>query len=211
MAPEPVTTERIYARLKAEILCGRYPPRAELVVAAIAEEFGVSVSPVRDSAQRLVGERLLEPHRAGGFLLPDITEKGLRDLYFWHGQLVRNALKANGWKTKHRHDGGLVPSEADLASPSAIASVAARLFRELASGSSNVEHVRAVIAAGERLHAVRIREAELMRNAADELQAVQGLTASGSGSDLIHAVWAYHRRRLRRTKSIVKAVNGTVL
>lgn len=214
MSPEPITTERIHGQLKADVMSGRYAPRSEIVIAAIAEEYGVSISPVRASAQRLVGERLLGIHASGGFIIPDITERGVRDLYFWHGQLVRIALNAHALKM--RRPGGFQDAlhhkdlGADLSHPPAIAGAAAALFYRLVSRSANAEHVRAVAAAGERLHLVRLREAEVLPDAAQELQAVQAVTASGSGSDQINVVRAYHRRRLRRVKSLVAAAGGTV-
>src|SRR3546814_1586165 len=44
------------------------------------------------SSDLLVGERLLALHAGGGYEIPDIGVVELRDLYFWHGQLVRSAL-----------------------------------------------------------------------------------------------------------------------
>lgn len=209
MSPEPVTTERIYARLKADVIGGRYPPRSELVVSAIADEFGVSISPVRDSAQRMVGELLLEPHPGGGFAIPDITEQGLRDLYFWHGQLLRNALNT-AFKGASRPLVFTTIDRLDTSNPHATASTAAALFAWLGYRSRNGEHKRAIAAAGERLHAVRLKESVVLPDSGDELRAVATLTASGSVSDLIKAVWAYHRRRLRRIRGLVIAVGGTL-
>jgi len=67
MAPEAVTSERVYAGLRRAVVGGRYPPGTTLNAQAIAEEFGTSIAPVRDAMHRLVGEGLIEAHHGGGF------------------------------------------------------------------------------------------------------------------------------------------------
>ena len=208
MSPEPVTAERVYRRLKADVTGGRHRPRARLVERALADEYGVSISPIRDSAERLVGERLLEAQPGGGFMIPDVTEQGLRDLYFWHGQLVRNALHPGPAGNRPDQEGKL--PEPDLSSRETIAQSTARLFAFLSTWSSNTEHVRAVVAAGERIHAVRMIESDTLSGVREELEAVQALTHGGSRSELIEAIWAYHRRRVRRVMDLVSAVGGTL-
>ena len=70
MSPEPITADRIYRRLKQDILDGILRPGAPLVVQALADHYGVSISPVRDSAHQLVGEQLLASNLGGGFVVP---------------------------------------------------------------------------------------------------------------------------------------------
>ncbi|MBO9375575.1 GntR family transcriptional regulator [Sphingomonas histidinilytica] len=207
MSPEAITTERIYALLKADIIRGRYPPRSEIVATTIARECGVSIAPIRDSAQRLIGERLLVPLHGGGFAIPDITEQGLHDLLFWHGQLVRNAVNLHRTSSMHIH---VIDYEFNTESPEAMARTAGALFAAIATRAQNDEIAHAVLAAGDRLHAIRVKEAENLRGVGEELRAVQTLTADGPDQDLIQALWAYHRRRLRRIRQLVEAVGGTV-
>ncbi|WP_083224772.1 GntR family transcriptional regulator [Sphingomonas panacis] len=207
MSPETVTIERVYARLKADVIGGRYLPRSEIVIATIAREYGVSIAPVRDSAQRLVGERLLVPLRRGGFAIPDLTEEGLHDLLFWHGHLIRNAVKL---KRKGSCLGQDISHDFEKASSDALARTAASLFHELAIRAQNSEIAPAVLAASDRLHAVRLKEPEHLPGVAQELQAVQTLATSGRDQDLIQSLWAYHRRRLRRVRQLVEAAGGTV-
>ena len=56
MSPEPVLAERAYLLLKADIMAGRFAPGSILNERQLAAEYGVSVSPLRDAAQRLAGE-----------------------------------------------------------------------------------------------------------------------------------------------------------
>lgn len=195
--------------LKREIMSGRYPPGYLLVTHAIADEFGTSISPVRDAMQRLVGARLLELHPGGGFQMPSITMDGLRDLYIWHGQLLRIALKAGARERalSGAFDDMKVISGED---PQEIATAAAAVFAAIGAWSTNREHLHAIEGAGDRLHSVRLCEARLITDAASELAAVQTLTISGSENAIRDAIWAYHRRRLRRIRGLVKEMGGTI-
>lgn len=209
VSSDPVTTLRVYQRLKADIMGGRFPPRTVLVERALAMEYRASVSPFRGGAFRLVGEKLLELHPGGGFQLPDITETALRNLYFWHGQIIRNALQARR-RTKNDDTPVEMDGSSDLASPETFAAATGQLFSFIASQSPNGEHHGAICAAGERLHAVRLKEPQVISDLAEEYRAVQALTAAGQASNLMTAIWAYHRRRLRRIADLVTAAGGTV-
>ncbi|MDF0546585.1 GntR family transcriptional regulator, partial [Sphingobium sp. H39-3-25] len=195
--------------MKADIIGGRFPPRTVLIERTLAKEYKASVSPFRGGAFRLVGEKLLELHAGGGFQIPDITETGLRDLYFWHGQLLRNAVQARR-RMKNHHVPGEVLEASNLATPEAFAAATSQLFSFIASQSPNVEHRGAILAAGERLHALRLKEPLVIGDLADEYRVVQALTAAGHASNLMTAIWAYHRRRLRRIADLVTAAGGTI-
>ncbi|WP_176484676.1 GntR family transcriptional regulator [Sphingomonas spermidinifaciens] len=85
--------ERSYATLKQLLREGRYPPGVRLEASRIAEELGVSMTPVRDVLHRLVGERLVEASAGEGFHVPRLREAALRDLYEWHSALILMALR----------------------------------------------------------------------------------------------------------------------
>jgi hypothetical protein len=202
MAADPVTSERIYALLKADLMNGSYRPGEVLVERRIASDFGISITPVRACAYRLVGERMLELNTGGGFRVPHVTESALRELYFWHGQLVRNAVNAADQLPTERRP--LIVGPSVFANSAAMAK---GLFDRIAIRSGNGEILAAIRSAGARLHVSRLCEGSVMPGVEDELAAVQTLTEAGSGSDLLRAMWAYHRRRLRRIPDLVAAVH----
>lgn len=72
-------TDRAYASLRADILSGARPPGSRLPEDALAEELGVSRTPVREALQRLGTEGLVEhlPHRGArvtGWTVQDLQE-----------------------------------------------------------------------------------------------------------------------------------------
>lgn len=205
MLSSPVTSSRVYAFLKADILRGRFLPRTILVERSLANDYGTSVTPVRNAACQLVGERLLALHAGGGYEIPDVGVAELRDLYFWHGQLVRTAL--NPRRIDASQSGGLaLDLSRELSTSASMAAAAAELFTAIATLSPNSELRCAISSAGERLNLTRLREPSVLNGTAEELLAVQTLTARGRWSDLVSAIWAYHRRRLRRVEQLVVAI-----
>src|SRR3546814_2763447 len=86
MLSSPATSSRVYALLKEAILRGRFAPRTTLIERSLADDYGTSVTPIRNAASQLVGERLLSLHAGGGYEIPNDGVAELSDLYFWHGR-----------------------------------------------------------------------------------------------------------------------------
>ncbi|MFA1545303.1 GntR family transcriptional regulator [Actinomadura chokoriensis] len=73
--------DRVYARLRADILDGVHPPGGRLGEAELAGQTGSSRTPVREALRRLEVEGLVEvlPHR--GARVPDLTPEDLEEIY----------------------------------------------------------------------------------------------------------------------------------
>lgn len=195
MPPDSPVAHRVYDALRQAILAGELEPGLALAAPPLAELMGTSVSPVRDAMLRLAGAGLLALQDGGGFMVPKLTPTALRDLHIWHGQLVRLALKSLARPISIDAAAlfaGLEPEDGQR-----IADVTAELFLTIARHSKNGEHATAVERAGERLHVSRLREDKLSGRI-EELRQVATLANAGRDSALREAVWAYHRRRLRR-------------
>jgi DNA-binding GntR family transcriptional regulator len=52
--------DRAYAALKAALLAGKYAPGERVVLRQVAENLGISLTPVRDAVNRLIAEKVLE-------------------------------------------------------------------------------------------------------------------------------------------------------
>lgn len=203
MAPEPVAAERAYQLLKKDIMRGRFVPGGVVVERVMASEYGVSVSPLRDGAQRLVGEGMLEIAGGGGYCVPPMSGEALHDLYAWHSHLIRLVVKAEPDMQGVLRKADPWPMDAQDLS---VAEATTVLFRNFASSTHNQEFARALHAANDRLHPVRLREGRVLTNLDAELRGVTASTLHGSGSDRFEALWAYHRRRLRRVDRIAAAL-----
>jgi DNA-binding transcriptional MocR family regulator len=176
-----ITSERVYASLKREILSGAMRPGAKLEPIGIAQDLMSSVTPVRDALHRLIGERLVESHSGEGFHLPHITEPNLEDLYAWHGEILALALRSGDRPV-------------------------AAVFAHIASGSRNGEHRLAVEAAGDRLQLARRVEIRLFDDLRSELDGVRDAAEGGDIAELRKLLARYHRRRQRAIAMIVRSI-----
>jgi DNA-binding GntR family transcriptional regulator len=50
---------RAYDEIKASLIAGQFQPGQILVLRSLADNYGISTTPVREALQRLVGERQL--------------------------------------------------------------------------------------------------------------------------------------------------------
>jgi len=74
--------ESVYRELRAAICEGRIPPGERLVQNSLADQLGISRTPVRDALLRLSQEGLVEPSPVrGGYLVSDFTEREVFDIY----------------------------------------------------------------------------------------------------------------------------------
>jgi len=202
MAPEAVAAERAYQLLKADVVGGRFKPGETIVERSLAAEHGVSIVPLRDGAQRLLGEGLLEPVQRGGYRVPTISEGGLLELYQWHEHLVRLIVRF----TDQSFFDALAFGGLEAISDGAAGSAATRLFRSIAGLSPNREHARALLAANDRLQPVRQRESAVLMDLTDEFARLHHALLRGSDHDRFAVVRAYHRRRIRRASKIIEAL-----
>jgi DNA-binding GntR family transcriptional regulator len=207
MSPEALTADRVYRDLKRTIMLGRYKPGGSITVTAVADEFATSISPVRDALERMVGERIVDTQTGGGFLVPMLTRSATYNLYSWHADIVRLAVKA---MAKGEAIGPFpgIQAEEELGRQVLLADLTADFFERVGACSNNAEHHAAIVSAGARLHTLRLRESLLPR-LEQELETLWNVTMAGNKNDIRLAMWHYHRRRLSKAKALTNAAGGS--
>lgn len=68
--------DRAYAALKTALLAGRFAPGERIVLRDVADDLGISLTPVRDAVNRLIAERILERGtggQGGGATVPQLA------------------------------------------------------------------------------------------------------------------------------------------
>src|SRR5659263_539446 len=73
--------EKTYDYLKANILSGHFIPGERLAEEHLAEELGVSRTPVREALHKLEQEGLIEPLESRGFCIPRDSSEEIEDLF----------------------------------------------------------------------------------------------------------------------------------
>ena len=69
--------DRAYVSLKSALLAGRFAPGERVVLRQVADDLGISLTPVRDAVNRLIAEKVLErggPGPAGAAIVPLLDE-----------------------------------------------------------------------------------------------------------------------------------------
>jgi DNA-binding GntR family transcriptional regulator len=73
--------EKTYESLKAGIFSGRFSPGDRLAEEHLAEEMGVSRTPVREALHKLEQDGLIEPMGGRGFCIPRDSREEIEDLF----------------------------------------------------------------------------------------------------------------------------------
>lgn len=200
MAPEAVTTERLYLDLKRSVMTGLLRPGETLITRQLAQSLGTSVTPVRDALHQLVGERLIAVQLGGGFMVPALEKEAFGNLYRWHADIMGTVIRL----CDRPQDIGVL-ADRQTSAPEDLAWRTARLFERLALLSDNPEHAVATAQAGARLHLARMHEHVLGR-CNSELHSLWGHIVSGNRQKARTALWHYHRRRLLHVDRIFQAM-----
>jgi len=71
---------RAYLMLRRALMAGRFRPGQRLLLKPLAEELGVSVTPVREALLRLASERGLVPHQSRTMMVPVLSVTRFREI-----------------------------------------------------------------------------------------------------------------------------------
>lgn len=189
--------ERSYSGLRSMLRTGAFVPGARLEASKLADELGVSVTPIRDALYRLVGERMVEASIGEGFRAPRLSEADLRELYEWHSAVLTMAIRTT-------------PAAAlamAIESPSAheaLADRAAELFERIAGAAPNAELRTAILTASDRIHPFRIEEAAAIGADDAELAEIMRIDPSQS-----QALRRYYLRRMRAAPDLIRRRDRT--
>ena len=82
--------DRAYNSLRVALLAGRFVPGERIVLRKIADDLGISLTPVRDAVNRLIAENVLERGgvgQGGGAIVPLLSAKQFSQLMMIRGAL----------------------------------------------------------------------------------------------------------------------------
>jgi DNA-binding GntR family transcriptional regulator len=93
--------DKLAATLQARVLNGELPMGARLRQAALAEEFGVSRTPVREALRKLQASGLVELRPNRGALVRGISSREIRDAYEVRAELEGLAAELAALHVRH--------------------------------------------------------------------------------------------------------------
>jgi DNA-binding transcriptional regulator YhcF (GntR family) len=184
--------ERSYLSLRMMLRSGAYAFGARLDANRLAQEIGISMTPVRDALHRLAGERMVDAGGGDGFHVPRMTEAEVRQLYEWNAALLSMAIRTIPTSLLSH---AFVSGDSEPL-PERVSST----FERVADEVSNGELRAALHAATLRLHPFRIVEPLVL----DDLENEWNRVARIGGAQLAE-IRRYHLRRMRAAPEIVSA------
>lgn len=197
---EPLSHADLRERIKSDLLDGRLARDQRIDLQQLADRFRLSVTPIRDVLFELTGERLIEPHRAGGFQPLTPSARQLRDLYDWnlHHLLAAIHLLPDPIMRKV-----VKPFTNRIGAASVdAADEAARLFLTIGAATGNAEFATQIARANDRLHQARQVEGRLFQDRVRELASIVKSNGFDVRKNVRRRVSAYHRRRAERSAQI---------
>ena len=186
----------MYERLKRGLPDGRWPQGTRLEAARFADDYNVSMTPVRDCHIRLTDEGLIVKVPSKGFRVPRMAEKELRDL------LDLNLVPLWIALARRTRPG---PSQRGLPRHPAPPESIDKLFGILASGADNAAIANVVGRMSERLSEVRRIEEMVVPEAREEFLNIRSLFTAGD-PHLTKVLKRYHMRRIRRARDLLAAL-----
>jgi DNA-binding GntR family transcriptional regulator len=188
----------VYDRLKERLLMCPPVPGRTMHVKLLAEELGVSTTPVREALTRLAAERLLVTSRHRGFFVEVPTAQGIRDLY-WANEAVLCAALDRWPECTPEMSEEAATAATRLAragtDADALARAIAGLFVLIAARSGIDELVQIVRNLGDRLHRVRCIECALIADVREDVAAFAAALVQQSRDDVRTSIRSYHGRR----------------
>lgn len=191
--------EPTYDTLRRRLLTGVWPSGQRLEAVRLAKELSVSMTPVRDSLNRLAGERLVHSSPGEGYQVPLLDETELRGLIDWHHTLIGIVLAprsatATPAELPEGHDG--------------IGERTAILFTVIASTARSLELDWALGNATARLGPYRRHEETVLGDVPAELEQLEALVREGNQDGLARAIDHYHGRRHAVAAELVHAARS---
>jgi DNA-binding GntR family transcriptional regulator len=91
-------TDRVYKKLRTEIITGKIPGGSRLVESTLAAEMDVSRTPVREALHKMAMEGLLYSIPRAGYIVEEMSDHDVRDLF-----TTRTAIEqlAGRWAVTH--------------------------------------------------------------------------------------------------------------
>lgn len=195
MSPAHVL-EPTYDAIKDRLKAGFWPPGFRLESGRLAAELGVSITPVRDSLNRLAGERMVAFTAGIGFLVPRFDETEIRDMIGLNHLLTSEALNASQ---------GTEPAIAEAIDDLDHAERTARLFLSIAVMSCNAELVAAIRSLNDRLHVLRLLEVRFLPPAREELVGlIRAVSRATPPARLRTRIERYHAIRQRNAAAFIR-------
>jgi Transcriptional regulators len=203
---DPMTEGAVYERIKSWLLAQALVPGQLLQIGVLADELGVSTTPVREALTRLAAERLIMSVPKRGFFARTPSEDDIFGLYSVNRTILDAAV--GRWPEVNPAPAAGADEAAPISiqerSAEQLARETGELFLQVALRSGVAEFAEIVRNMNDRLHHARVLECEIVPDVFVELARIAELIAAHDRVQLRPALETYHNQRLGLVASISK-------
>jgi DNA-binding GntR family transcriptional regulator len=203
---DPMTEGAVYERIKNWLLAQTLVPGQLLQIGVLADELGVSTTPVREALTRLAAERLIMSVPKRGFFARTPSEDDILGLYSVN-QTILDAAVAR-WPEQPAEAAAVLATSEEVPvqerSAEQLARQTGELFLRIATRSGVGEFVEIIRNMNDRLHHARVLECEIVPNVFVDVARLTDLTTANEAAQLRQALKAYHEERFKQVSAISK-------
>lgn len=198
----------VYGRIKARLLAQPPVPGQLLQIGAIADELGVSGTPVREALTRLAAERLIVCTPRRGFFVKTPAEDEMRGLCVVNRSLLTAAIES--WteapiqRLVEKSSVSTRVGSAGVVGATSAVQQTEQLFLAIATHSRIGELIDIVRNVNDRLRHWRLVEFEIVPGSHSALSDMCRLYEAGKREELRGLLGRYHDERLRLSSIICK-------
>lgn len=175
---------------------GRFGSGMPLVITSLAQELGLSPTPVREALARLAGEGVIEHWPGRGYFAPSLAATDVVELYDYHQRLVLWAVDLPSVTLVDRAE----------RPKGSIAERLEQVFACVTARSGNRVLIRAHRLAAARLRPVRLVEAAAAPLEPEDVARLEGLLETSDGLEFRSAMVRYHEDRILASVNIANAM-----
>jgi DNA-binding GntR family transcriptional regulator len=199
-----MTEGAVYERIKHWLLTQTLVPGQLLQIGVLADELGVSTTPVREALTRLAAERMIMSIPKRGFFARTPSEDDIFGLYSVNRTILDAAVGRWPEVQPARAAGVAEAAQVSIQDRSAeqLARQTGELFLQVALRSGVGEFAEIVRNMNDRLHHARVLECELVPDVFAEVGRIAELIAAHDRVQLRAALETYHNQRLGLVASI---------
>lgn len=200
-----MTEGAVYERIKNWLLAQTLVPGQLLQIGVLADELGVSTTPVREALTRLAAERMIMSVPKRGFFARTPSEEDIFGLYCVNRTILDAAVAR--WPETNpappaAEEAAAVPVQERSAEQ--LARQTGELFLQVALRSGVGEFGEIVRNMNDRLHHARMLECEIVPDVFVEMTRIAELIVAHERVQLRQALVAYHDERLKVVAAISK-------
>lgn len=210
-SPTDAAGERVYHTIKARAMAYAFPQGRRIYLQPLADDLGVSTTPVREALNRLAAEDLVIKAPRKGFFAKRLSLEELRS-YYRHSRLLL-ATELEGLAEGAVRD---LPNfepvatvlyklnRRTIADVNVLAAYSGEILYDIASIRRDVHVMRAIGQANDQLYCIRTFECREFENVQDELRLLCELVLAAERDELLSALHRYHDTRIEALPRLVE-------